>query len=61
MRILFILSTLLLLFPAFGWLLNGLSYATNRWIWAYSLLVAYIVTTQWKSCATSPWVRQWPA
>ena len=48
MRILFILSTLLLLFPAFGWLLNGLSYATNRWIWAYSLLVAYIVTTQWK-------------
>lgn len=48
MRILFILSTLLLLFPAFGWLLNGLSYATNRWIWAYSLLVAYIVTTQWQ-------------
>ena len=44
MRILFILSTLLLLFPAFGWLLNGLSYATNRWIWAYSLLVAYIVS-----------------
>ncbi len=48
MRILFILSTLLLLFPAFGWLLNGLSYATNRWIWAYSLLVAYIVATQWQ-------------
>ncbi len=48
LRILFLLSTLLLLFPAFGWLLNGLSYAANRWIWAYSLLVAYIVTTQWK-------------
>ena len=61
LRILFSLSTILLLFPAFGRLLNGLSYATNRWVWAYSLLVAYIVTTQWKSCATSPWVRQWRA
>ena len=48
LRILFSLSTILLLFPAFGRLLNGLSYATNRWVWAYSLLVAYIVTTQWK-------------
>ena len=48
LRILFILSTALLLLPAFGWLLNGLTYAANRWIWAYSLLVAYIVTTQWK-------------
>ena len=47
LRILFIFSTILLLVPAFGWLLNALSYATNRWVWAYSLLVAYIVTTQW--------------
>lgn len=48
MRILFILSTLLLLFPAFGWLLNGLSYATNRWVWAYGMIVAYIVATTWQ-------------
>ena len=32
----------------FGWALNGFSYMANRWVWAYSLLVAYIVTTQWQ-------------
>lgn len=28
--------------------MNGFSYMANRWVWAYSLLVAYIVTTQWQ-------------
>ena len=48
LRILFLLATAALLFPVFGWALNGFSYMANRWVWAYSLLVAYIVTTQWQ-------------
>ena len=48
LRILFLLATAALLIPVFGWALNGFSYMANRWVWAYSLLVAYIVTTQWQ-------------
>lgn len=47
LKIAFILSTLCLCIPAFGWIMNGLSYVTNRWIWAYALLIAYIFTTMW--------------
>lgn len=42
------LATVALLIPVFGWAMNGFSYMANRWVWAYSLLVAYIVTTQWQ-------------
>ena len=48
LRILFLLATAALLIPVFGWALNGFSYMANRWVWAYSLLVACIVTTQWQ-------------
>ena len=48
LRILFLLATAALLIPVFGWAMNGFSYMANRWVWAYSLLVAYIVTTQWQ-------------
>ena len=48
LRILFLLATVALLIPVFGWAMNGFSYMANRWVWAYSLLVAYIVTTQWQ-------------
>lgn len=48
LRILFLLATAALLIPVFGWALNGFSYMANRWVWAYSLLVAYIVTIQWQ-------------
>ena len=48
LRILFLLATAALMIPVFGWALNGFSYMANRWVWAYSLLVAYIVTTQWQ-------------
>lgn len=30
--------------PLFGSIMNGFSYYANRWVWAYALLVAYIVT-----------------
>jgi len=44
----FIITTAMLLIPAFGYLFNGFSYIANRWIWAYSMLVAYILVTMWK-------------
>ena len=39
---LLILCTLLLLIPACGWLLNGMAYVSNRWVWGFNLLVACI-------------------
>lgn len=41
--ILFFVFTVFLCLPIAGKILNGGAYATNRWIWAYSLLVAIIV------------------
>ena len=38
----FILINLFLLFPFAGHVLNGFSYVSNRWIWAYGMLMAYI-------------------
>ncbi len=43
----FVLLTTFLLVPAAGLFLNGFSYVTNRWIWAYSFVVALIVVTTW--------------
>lgn len=43
----FCLLTLFLLFPVFGHVFNGFSYAANRYIWAYSLLIAYILVHMW--------------
>ncbi len=40
----FVLLTVFLLLPFFGHLFNGLSYVTNRWVWAYAFTVAFIVT-----------------
>ncbi len=44
----FIIATGMLLFPVFGYIFNGFSYIANRWIWAYSMLVAYILVVMWK-------------
>ena len=38
----FILLNLFLLLPYAGHALNGFSYVSNRWIWAYGMLIAYI-------------------
>lgn len=40
----FILMTAGLCIPMVGHIMNGMSYTTNRWVFAYNLLVAYIVT-----------------
>lgn len=38
----FLLLNLFLLFPFAGHVLNGFSYVSNRWIWAYGMMIAYI-------------------
>lgn len=43
LKYMFVALVVFLLFPFFGFMLNGFSYVVNRWIWAFALLVAYIV------------------
>ena len=38
----FLLLTVFLLIPFFGHLFNGMSYVTNRWVWAYDFTVSHI-------------------
>ena len=38
----FALLNLFLLVPFAGHVLNGFSYVSNRWIWAYGMMIAYI-------------------
>ncbi|MBP5772931.1 MAG: YfhO family protein [Eubacterium sp.] len=46
--ILFVISILIMLIPFLGSFMNGMSYACNRWIWAYVFLCAYTVAYYWK-------------
>lgn len=43
----FAAATIMLMIPAANYVLNAFSYAACRWIWAYSLLVSYIVMRMW--------------
>ncbi len=45
----FVTASLMLMIPAAGYILNGMSYVSNRWIWGYSMLIAYIVTDRWEA------------
>ena len=47
-KILFTFATAMLLFPCFAHIANGFSYVANRWIWAYAMLLAYIVVLCFK-------------
>ena len=42
-RILLILYVIFLLFPVFGYIFNGFGYVTNRWVFAYSLLICFLM------------------
>ncbi len=44
----FLLLTAFLLFPVFGHIFNGFSYVSNRWIWGYGMLTAYIAAVMWE-------------
>lgn len=41
-KIAFLVLTIFMVLPIFGFMLNGFSYAANRWIWGYTLLIAYL-------------------
>lgn len=42
-----IILSVMLIFPVFGSILNGMSYVTNRWTFAFAFLVAYILAASW--------------
>ena len=44
LKIAFILVVIFMLVPYIGHIFNGLSYASNRWIWVAAPLFAYIIT-----------------
>ncbi len=43
LEILFIICTIFLCFPFFGKMFNGFSYANERWLFIYSLLMCYMI------------------
>lgn len=47
LKISFILTTGMLLFPFFGSVMNGFSYVSNRWCFMYAFLVSFILVTVW--------------
>ena len=47
LKVLLILCFLITLFPIGGRILNGMSYMTNRWCWAFVLLLIYIMVKEW--------------
>lgn len=49
LRVLFLMGCVIMLFPVCGQILNGFSYMSNRWCWAFALLVAYILAAMWPS------------
>ena len=44
LKIIFLILTIGICFPYFGKAMNGFSYYANRWCWAYTLCVSYIVS-----------------
>lgn len=49
MKSLFIIALIISLFPTLGRAFNGFSYITNRWVWAFALICAYILALLWPS------------
>lgn len=47
LKILFCLSGIIMLFPIFGRIMNGMSYMTNRWSWSLAILCAYTLVEEW--------------
>lgn len=48
----FILLTVFLLLPTAGYIFNGFSYVSNRWVWGYSMLVSFILASMWEDFFT---------
>ena len=48
LKILLAVCFLILLLPLGGRIMNGMSYAANRWVWAMVLLCSFILTREWE-------------
>ena len=46
-KVAFIMCIIFMMFPIVGSLMNAGSYVVNRWVWAFSMLVAYIFVKMW--------------
>lgn len=51
----FLVCTVIILIPAPGQLLNGMSYMSNKWVWAFALLCAYTFTVMWPELMDLKW------
>ncbi len=49
LRTLLVVCLVMSLLPAMGRIMNGMSYATNRWSWVIALLGAYVLAEEWDS------------
>lgn len=49
LKTLFVVGVIFILFPSLGQMMNGFSYITNRWCWAFALLCSYIFAVMWPS------------
>ena len=47
LQVLFLIGAAALLIPAAGYAMNGFSYVSSRWVWAFVFLCAYMVTQGW--------------
>lgn len=47
LKVCFLVCSAIILIPALGQVLNGMSYMSNKWCWAFALLCAYIFTVMW--------------
>ncbi len=48
LRFFAVLSMAALCLPIFGHVLNGFSYVTNRWCWAFAAVAGYVVAVYWE-------------
>lgn len=48
LKILFCVCVVVMLFPTLGQAMNGFSYISNRWCFAFILLLSYILTVMWE-------------
>lgn len=47
LKLLFLICMVISVFPFLGQILNGFTYISNRWSWAFALLIAYMVPAAW--------------
>lgn len=52
LKVLFFICMLVILIPVLGQALNGFSYVSNRWCFAFVLLLSYILAVMWEELMT---------